>query len=235
MNHFFAHRIDASEGYLTEADSHHAQRVLRLKPQDRISVSFGEGGVYEAQLEKLDRKKTTFKIGALRRQQVKPLLQIAIAPTKSNDRFEWFLEKGVELGLAAVHPVITERSERKVYKTERGQRVMEAAFKQSHKGFLPALSTMCPLSEFLERPLPDQKLVASLNEGLKVELPKLDYQKECLILIGPEGDFSAREVALLEKAGFKHLDLGPEVLRTETAAVHICSIFNYQTLSSTKK
>ena len=228
MNHFLGLRINENEGYLNEADSHHTQRVLRLVKGASISVSYGDGGVYLAKIEGLSKKQVNFKIVSLLRKQIEPTLSIAIAPTKSNERFEWFLEKAVELGVQSIHPIICHHSERKVYKIERGQRIIEAAFKQSHKGYMPQLMPICSLKEFADQPLPGEKFVASLNEGPRITMDALPFKQACLLLIGPEGDFSPEEIKLLEAKRYKHLDLGPEVLRTETAAVQAAGIFNYK-------
>lgn len=227
MNHFLGIRLDAERGFLNEVDSHHAQRVLRLGIGAIISVSFGDGKVYQAEVEVLDKKKLQFKLGALRREQKKPLLRIAIAPTKSNERFEWFLEKAVELGVAGIHPILCQHSERKVYKVDRGQRIMEAAFKQSHKGYMPDLAPLSPLKDFVDQDPSSHKYVASLNDGERLSLQALPFSEACTVLIGPEGDFSPEEIHYLESKGYQHLDLGPEVLRTETAAVQVAGIFNY--------
>lgn len=228
MNHFLAQRQDDKRGFLSESDSHHALRVLRLKIDDSISVSYGDGLVYLARIISLDKKQCAFEIIEERRRENPSKLHIAIAPTKSNDRFEWFLEKAVELGIASIQLLICDHSERKVYKTDRGERIIESAFKQSHKGFMPQLKSALKIKEYLKESLPSQGLVASLNEGPKVQLGEINFKEECLILIGPEGDFSASEIELLQAQGFKHLNLGAEVLRTETAAVHVASIFNFQ-------
>lgn len=228
MNHFLAREGDASEGFLNESDSHHASRVLRLNPGDRISISYGDGIVYEAEIENIAKKSLQFKVLNERRRQKAPLLQIGIAPTKSNDRFEWFIEKAVELGVQRIIPLLCEHSERKVYKRDRGLRIMEAAFKQSHKGFMPELSELTELKKLVELNLPEQRYIASLNSSERIALNAIKFHEPQLILIGPEGDFSAKEVAWAEKHGFKHLDLGPEVLRTETAAVQIAAISQYE-------
>lgn len=228
MNHFLAHRQDEKRGFLNESDSHHALRVLRLKIDDTISVSYGDGLVYSARIISLDKKNCVFEIIEERRKESPSKLHIAIAPTKSNDRLEWFLEKAVELGIASIQLLICDHSERKVYKTDRGERIIESAFKQSHKGFMPKLKPVLKIKDFLKESLPSQRLVASLNDGPKVNLAEVNFKEECLVLIGPEGDFSSSEIDQLQAQGFQHLNLGAEVLRTETAAVHVASIFNFQ-------
>jgi len=228
MNHFLAIPLDDLHGYLSESDSHHAERVLRLQIGQKISVSYGKGKVYLAEIIRINKKSVQFKVLEIRRHQSINELHLAIAPTKSNDRYEWFLEKATELGIKRISPIISEHSERKVLKRERGLRIIEAAFKQSHKGFLPQLDEVQSFSDFLKSELPKQRLIATLNEGRKVSMAELDYNSECLILIGPEGDFSQSETKLALDHNFKHLDLGSEVLRTETAALQSVGIWNYE-------
>ncbi len=228
MNHFLAQKIDEKRGFLNDTDSHHALRVLRLEEGDHLSISYGEGIVYQAKIDLLNKKHCEFTIEKELRIQKKPNLHLAIAPTKSNDRFEWFLEKAVEFGVASIHPLITEHSERKVYKRERGLRVMEAAFKQSHKGFMPELHELRSMEDFLNQALPVNRWVATLAHSSRAKLSELDFKSPLVVLIGPEGDLSARDLKALTQHQFIALDLGSEVLRTETAAMHIASIANYQ-------
>ncbi len=228
MNHFLAAKGNEIEGWLSADDSHHALRVLRLKTGDSISISYGDGWVYTAALANEDKRNLHFKVKEKRRYQSPSLLSIAMAPTKSNDRFEWFLEKATELGIARIIPIICEHSERKVYKRERGMRIIEAAFKQSHKGRLPDLSEAISFKSLLEQEPAKNAYLASLISEPKTKLHELHFQEAHLLLVGPEGDFSESELKLAKSKGFKHLDLGNEVLRTETAGVHICSVWNYE-------
>lgn len=228
MNHFLAQEGNEKEGFLSESDSHHAIRVLRLQNGGFISVSYGDGKVYRAEISDPNKKTLKFKILELRRTEKKPLLDIAIAPTKSNDRFEWFLEKATELGIATIYPLICDHSERKVYKTERGRRIIEAAFKQSHKGFMPHLEEAQHFNDFISQGLPANTYLASLINQPKKKLQELPFTERCLVLIGPEGDFSQGEQEAAAAKSIQHLDLGPEVLRTETAGVQICSLWNYE-------
>lgn len=228
MNHFLAHSGNAEAGFLNEADSHHALRVLRLKMGDTISISYGDGKVYLAEINQENKKALGFRILELRREQSWPKLSIAIAPTKSNDRFEWFLEKATELGVQRIIPIICEHSERRVYKQERGNRIIEAAFKQSHKAYFPHLEEAQDFKKFILADPSPKRYIASLNEGPKVKLSELDYEQETLVIIGPEGDFSPNEINLAEQNGVQHLDLGAEVLRTETAGMQVCGIWNYE-------
>lgn len=228
MNHFLAQSGNEEAGFLNEADSHHALRVLRLKMGDTISISYGDGKVYRAEINQEHKKAIGFRILDLRREQIRPKLSIAIAPTKSNDRFEWFLEKATELGVHRIIPIICEHSERRIYKQDRGNRIIEAAFKQSHKGYFPLLEEAQDFKKFLQEEKTAARYIASLNEGPKVKLTDINYGEESIVIIGPEGDFSSTEIGLAEQTGVQHLDLGAEVLRTETAGMQVCGIWNYE-------
>ena len=231
MNHFFSDNIVANSGSLNAEDSHHASRVLRLKEGDQISVSPGDGQVYLAQIKSLHKSATKFEIQSLRRIQSESKLHIGIAPTKSNDRFEIALEKLSEFGVNTIYPIICDHSERKIYKTERGQRIIEAACKQSHKGFLPKLDENLKFENLVARKdLPQKRFIAALAEGTNNSLSDINFREECLVLIGPEGDFSPKEVKLAQEHGFEILNLGSEVLRTETAAISVAAIANYHSL-----
>ncbi len=233
MNHFLAIEGNEKAGILSKEDSHHALRVLRLKAGDPISVSYGEGKVYRAIVELEIKQGLSFKIKNLAREQKKPWLHLAVAPTKSNDRFELILEKATELGLTKIWPIICDHSERKVYKRERGKRIIEAAFKQSHKGYLPELAEALSFKDFIEQcSFPGPKYLAALDERFDfVSQNEIDFNQELLVMIGPEGDFSAREIEIAQNANFKLLSLGVEVLRTETAAIHLASLVNYHQAS----
>jgi 16S rRNA (uracil1498-N3)-methyltransferase len=223
MNHFFCANIVDNQGYLSENDSHHANRVLRLKVGDTITVSANDGKVFLARIKSSDKKSLAFDCLQLVREEKRPLLNIAIAPTKSNDRFEWFLEKATEMGVHHIFPIITANSERKIYKNERGQKVIMAAAKQSKKGFLPQLHEIQKLDDFFKKNSAEAQYIAHLVEGSKRTISTLKFNLETIFLIGPEGDFNEKEVELALNKGFEPISLGEEVLRTETAGLKIAA------------
>ena len=151
-------------------------------------------------------------------------LTMAVAPTKNSERFEWFLEKATEVGVTAVVPLETEHSERRVFKPERGERVITAAMKQSLKAYRPTLRPLTPFGEAAAMPFEGRKFIAHCApaqspEG-KAYLPAtLRRGEAALILIGPEGDFSPEEITFARANGFEEITLGAQRLRTETAAV----------------
>jgi 16S rRNA (uracil1498-N3)-methyltransferase len=156
---------------------------------------------------------------------------MAVAPTKSNDRFEWFLEKATEIGIAGVTPIICEHSERKVVKKERMTRVVVAAMKQSLKAWLPEIAEQTKFKEFVTsatvQEFNGQKFIAHCENTERTELAAaLTTGQPTLIMIGPEGDFSPNEVALAVQHGFSPISLGQSRLRTETAGVVACHTVN---------
>jgi 16S rRNA (uracil1498-N3)-methyltransferase len=221
MNHFFCESISSEIGILNEQDSHHAIRVLRLKEGSQISVSANDGRVYLAEILNGSKNELRFKCSRLIREEIRPLINIAIAPTKSNDRFEWFLEKATEIGVANIYPILSANSERKIYKIERGEKVIMAAAKQSKKGFLPHLHELEKFSTFITKNRTMPKYMGHLVEGPKKTLPAVNFKEENLFLIGPEGDFNEKELDTALKAGFQAISLGDEVLRTETAGLQV--------------
>jgi 16S rRNA (uracil1498-N3)-methyltransferase len=223
MNHFFCGEIKEGIGFLSEQDSHHAVRVLRLTEGSIISVSPNNGKVYAAQILNAKKNELRFKCSEILREEKRPLLSIAIAPTKSNDRFEWFLEKATEIGVADIYPILCANSERKVYKTNRGEKVIMAAAKQSKKGFLPRLHKLQKLKSFVQKYPGSNRFIAHLVEGPKLPISDLNFKDECTFLIGPEGDFIEDEVQLALKESFKSISLGDEILRTETAGLKIAA------------
>jgi 16S rRNA (uracil1498-N3)-methyltransferase len=148
---------------------------------------------------------------------------MAVAPTKNNDRFEWFLEKATEIGISEITPIICEQSERKVLKKERLDRIILSAMKQSLKAYKPQLNDPISFNAFISKQHPGQKYIAHCHQGPKHSLLKEAKSSEpLLILIGPEGDFSVKEIEMAVNQGFIPITLGSARLRTETAALAAC-------------
>lgn len=219
---------------LPEEEAMHAIRVLRLQSGDEITLTDGVGNFYRAEISTATNKRCFVNI--LEQQAQPPLwsghLHIAIAPTKNMDRIEWFAEKATEIGIDELSFINCRFSERKVIKTERVQKILVSAIKQSLKARLPRLNEMISFNHFIQQPFSGQKFIAHCHPGEKpllrdVVLPGLD----ALVLIGPEGDFSEEEVNLAEQHGFIPISLGKSRLRTETAALVACHIMNLQNQS----
>lgn len=229
MQLFFSSEIHDGNGILSPDESRHAVKVLRLNMNDEIHVIDGKGGFFKAVITVPNAKKCVFQITEQLPDpgQTNYSLHIAIAPTKNIDRLEWFLEKATEIGISEITPILCQRSERKVIKPERLEKVLLSAMKQSFKAQLPRLNPLVSYQQFIETSSAQQKLVAHCNPGEKEPL-KNAYtpSKDVLILIGPEGDFSENEVALAKENGFHEISLGKSRLRTETAAIVACHTIN---------
>jgi len=212
---------------LNEEESKHAVRVLRLVAGARIHLVDGAGGWYEAEIIDPHPKRTTLRILSVLEEYQKPSyrLHIAVAPTKNIERTEWFLEKATEVGIQEITPLVCERSERREIKPDRLNKVLVAAMKQSQKAYLPKLNPAVPLSRFFAEQAADPatKAIAHCADGNKPFLTQiLKPQGEYLILIGPEGDFSPREIDQALALGYQPISLGNSRLRTETAALASC-------------
>jgi 16S rRNA (uracil1498-N3)-methyltransferase len=206
---------------LSAEESRHATKVLRKKAGDILDFTDGKGGFYKAEITIANKKKCRLKIvsSEQKEKQHNYYLHIAIAPTKNIDRFEWFLEKATEIGIDEITPIICKRSERKVIKTKRGNRILLSAIKQSLKYYLPILNEAISLTDFLKKNIDATKYIAHCKDGEKNELKAVNKANKYLILIGPEGDFSNKEIDLALQNQFKAVSLGTSRLRTETAGI----------------
>lgn len=224
MQLFYCGEEEFKNGYLNKEESHHAARVLRLKINDEILLSQGKGIIYKARIRSLTKNQLQFSDVVVNSQESKKNhLHIAIAPTKSLDRFEFFLEKATEVGVDEISPIFGFHSERKVYKTERGKKIILAASKQSRSHWKTTLNEAASLSSFIKNVKSQNKFIAHCEETLdKTDLlGSISKFEDSLVLIGPEGDFSLQEIELAKEMGFKPVSLGEKRLRTETAGIAV--------------
>lgn len=232
MHLFYTPGIDPSlsQYFLSEEESKHAVRVLRLANGDAVTLIDGKGGLYDAEIKDAHPKRTILQVNSIKSEFNKRnhYLHIAIAPTKNIERTEWFLEKATEIGIDEVSLIICQRSERKEAKVERLNKIITSAIKQSIKAYHPVLNEAVTFSQFLQRDFDGQKFIAHCDEGEKIGLAQgLAKQSRYVILIGPEGDFSPQEVELALQNGYKAISLGESRLRTETAALEACFEANF--------
>jgi len=206
---------------LTAEESKHAIKVLRKKEGDMLNFTDGKGNLFIAEITIPDNRKTSVRIikSEQKPKQHNYHLHIAISPTKNMDRFEWFLEKATEIGIDEITPIICSRSERKVLKTERCNRIMLSSIKQSLKFHLPKLNEAIALKEFFKQDFNGHKYIAHCEKTEKVALKDAELKENTLILIGPEGDFSLNEIEIALRNTFKAVSLGTSRLRTETAGI----------------
>ncbi|SDH55868.1 16S rRNA (uracil1498-N3)-methyltransferase [Pedobacter terrae] len=231
MHIFYTPDITQNTYTLNEEESKHCVRVLRLTIGSIINLVDGKGSFYTAEITADNPKKVSLSVLKVETEFHKRnhYLHVAVAPTKNIDRIEWFLEKATELGIDEVTPIITDRSERRVVKEDRLNKVITAAVKQSIKAYHPKLNDAIAFDDFLKEPFDGDQLIAHcIDNGEKRFISELvaPHQKY-LILIGPEGDFTPDEVNLALNKGFKALTLGDNRLRTETAALSVCFEINY--------
>jgi len=230
MHVFYTPDLATNEYTLNEEESKHCSKVLRLGIGDVIHLIDGRGGLYEAQIVEVGKRNVQLKIieQQLEFGKRNHHLHIAIAPTKNIDRLEWFLEKATEIGIDEITPIICDRSERKIIKQERLDKVITSAVKQSLTAYHPKLNNATPFSELIKSNLEGQKFIAHCLPGEKPYINQITTGHESyLILIGPEGDFTPSEIDLALQNGYKEVTLGNTRLRTETAALTACFEVNY--------
>lgn len=214
---------------LDEAESKHAIKVLRLNAGDKINLVDGKGTFFDAEITQAHAKKCELKITTTTKEiNTKPSIHVAIAPTKNTDRLEWFVEKVTEIGITEITPLICQRSERKVLKIDRLEKTAIAAMKQSLKATLPKINEPITFKEFIKNtPNQPNLFIAHCLDNTEKHLNEVcTKNKETLVLIGPEGDFTKEEIELATKNHFKPISLGKSRLRTETAGIVACHTIN---------
>jgi 16S rRNA (uracil1498-N3)-methyltransferase len=225
MNIFLIKETSDSITHLSEEESYHCVKVLRMRKGDAVEMVDGAGGYYSGIIDEADARSCAVKVLDKKKETGKRnyKLHIAIAPTKNIDRFEWFLEKATEIEVDEITPLICQRSERREVKAERLNKVIVAAMKQSLKAYLPYLNHASPFEDFITLHHSAQKFICSCDApGNSLLKNKLQSGGEVLILIGPEGDFTPDEILKAEKYGFTQVSLGESRLRTETAGIVAC-------------
>ncbi|WP_374165864.1 16S rRNA (uracil(1498)-N(3))-methyltransferase [Arcticibacter sp. MXS-1] len=231
MHLFYTPDISGATYTLSEEESRHCVKVLRLNVGETVYLVDGRGGFYTAMLADADARRAVLNIVEHQEEYGKRshYLHIGIAPTKNIERFEWFLEKATEIGIDEISPIICDRSERREIKTARLNKIITAAVKQSLKAYHPLLNEPVHLREFLLRNKSKmQTFMAHCMEGDKLPLKSvLRLSHPCTILIGPEGDFTPAELKMALDTGAEAISLGTARLRTETAGLEACFEVNF--------
>lgn len=210
---------------LSEEESGHCVRVLRYAIGDEILLTNGQGMTYTARITNPHPKHCEFEVLTAERQKPhhEAYIHIAIAPTKNIERLEWAIEKCTEIGVDEITPLLCRFSERKQLRTDRLQKILLSAAKQSLTPYLPKLNELTPYDNFVKTANEETKFIAHCYKDDKKELKnELQRGKSVLVLIGPEGDFSEQEVQEALQLGFVPVSLGNSRLRTETAAIVAC-------------
>ncbi|QXP58615.1 16S rRNA (uracil(1498)-N(3))-methyltransferase [Olleya sp. HaHaR_3_96] len=226
MQLFYNPDIDANtEQFIFPKDeSRHIVKVLRKQTGDLLYITNGKGYLFKAELVIADQKKCVITILDTTLQE--PLnykLHLAVAPTKMNDRYEWFLEKATEIGITSITPIICDHSERKVVKLERFEKIIQSAMKQSLNCYYPIINQPISFKEYCNQEFLGDLYIAHCEKTDKKTLKsQISSTNEITILIGPEGDFSVKEIEIAIKNKFIPVTLGNTRLRTETAAIVAC-------------
>ena len=210
---------------LSEEESAHCVRVLRYTTGDEILLTDGNGTTYTARITNPHPKHCDFEIISSEKQEPHHAfhLHIAIAPTKNIERMEWAIEKCVEIGVDEITPLLCRFSERKQLRTDRLEKIILSAAKQSLTPYLPVLHELTPYDDFIKSQRQGQRFIAHCyKEDKRVLKDEIERGRDVLVLIGPEGDFSEKEIADALSMGFIPVSLGNSRLRTETAAVVAC-------------
>ncbi|MBN2892308.1 MAG: 16S rRNA (uracil(1498)-N(3))-methyltransferase [Bacteroidales bacterium] len=227
MQLYYSENIDNNNIIvLSPEESFHCAKVMRLKKGDSIFVTDGRGNLYSAKLVDSNPKRAYVEIVNKEyiENQKKYKLHIAIAPTKNIDRFEWFVEKAVEIGIDTITPIICRYSERKTLKLDRIERIIISAMKQSLKYHKPILNEITDYKTFVETEYLSDKYLAYCKSG--INFVNTSLQNDVLFLVGPEGGFSDFEVDLALKNNFKSVKINEFRLRTETAGVFVAASVN---------
>lgn len=222
----------ALEDELPADEALHAVKVLRLTCGDEMMLMDGKGNYYRCEVTQASGKHCRYRIVETLPQprQWHGHFHLAIAPTKLNDRMEWLLEKATEVGLDEVSFLNCKFSERKVIKTERMERIVVSAVKQSHKAWMPQLHDMDTFKHFIATHQQGVRYIAHCYEEyaripLFEAMKGVEADEDVTVLIGPEGDFSIDEVRMAIEAGYQSVDLGKSRLRTETAGLVATTMF----------
>ena len=206
-------------------ESKHIVKVLRKQEGDILHVTNGLGFIFTVEIViGMDTKCQVKIISAEKQKPLNYKLHLAVAPTKMNDRYEWFLEKATEIGVTSITPIICERSEKKHIKSDRFEKIIQSASKQSLQSYCPILNEAISLKEFIKNNSnKGTLLIAHCEETDKKSLKNMIKKgDEITLLIGPEGDFSDNEIKLAIENGYIPVTLGETRLRTETAAIVGC-------------
>ncbi len=222
---------DVDQYTFPREESKHIIKVLRKSIGDQVYITNGKGFLFKGDIISDNPNKCTIQVIDSEYQNPKPYkLHIAIAPTKLNDRYEWFLEKATEIGITEITPIICDHSERKQIKEERFQKILQSAMKQSLQTHLPILHPLTTYKQFIKTQHLDSTVqcIAHCEESPKQSISKeLIASKDILILIGREGDFSLEEIKEATTQGYIEITLGNSRLRTETAGIVACHSISF--------
>ncbi len=231
MQIFYSTNIKDTTCVLDENESRHCIKVLRLSKGSRINVIDGKGDLYEGVIINPDPRRCEITITAVIHdfEKRRYRLHIGISPIKNRERFEWFIEKSVEIGIDEITPVMCRNTEKTGIKAERVNNIIISAMKQSLKTVMPVFNKPVPFEDFITYYLPGVRMIASCSSIMERSKIETVYHKNesAVILIGPEGDFSEEEIIAAVKNEYKPVHFGTSRLRTETAGIVACHSIYY--------
>jgi len=220
---FYKENLDPAdtEVVLDEDTSKHIVQVLRMQNKEQLQLTNGKGNLVTTEITDNNRKKCAVRV--LKNEHIKRpsnKITLAISLVKNNNRFEWFLEKATEIGVTTIVPLICERTEKTIFKTDRMKSILVSAMLQSQQSWLPILQEPIKFLSFVNQVDVANKFIAHCeNMDAKVQLIRYLPFTDSIILIGPEGDFSSDEISVALQNSFHPVALGNTRLRTETAGV----------------
>ena len=226
---FYSTQIYEDNINLPEDEAHHAMKVLRKHKGDKIVVVDGNGGWYECVIESEEIQNCRLHIGDKREKFGfrEHYIHIGIAPPKSHDRVEWFVEKAVEIGVQEISFILTDQSERRNIKLERIVKRAISSMKQSLKAYLPKINDIIPVNDFMINCSNEEKFIGFVKDDQSSHLfQTASSNNNYCVLIGPEGGFTSSEFNAAQDIGFQSVSLGDSRLRTETAGLTACHILN---------
>jgi 16S rRNA (uracil1498-N3)-methyltransferase len=220
LPYFFQSSINHQQKIiLSEETSKHCVRVLRMQAGEQLQLTSGNGDLYTVEIVDANKNACVVqKIAEDFTPKNNKQIHIAISPLKNTSRFEWFLEKATELGISTITPIICKRTEKQHFKFERMQNILVAAMLQSQQCYLPQLLEPIAVNDFIRQATAKTKLIAHCLEEEKKSIKDF-INDDVLMMIGPEGDFTAEEIQLAIQHQFHPVSLGKTRLRTETAGV----------------
>jgi 16S rRNA (uracil1498-N3)-methyltransferase len=226
MEIFYAPDISGESYSLDEKESKHIIRVLRMGKDQEVRLIDGRGNLYNGVIVVPDQKECVIRIkSTIKNYERRPYrLHIAISPLKNPERFEWFIEKSVEIGIDEISPLICKNTEKTGIKAERINNLIISAMKQSLKATKTILNDPCSFKEFITRHYEGIRMIAHCEKNLERSGIGEVYKKnmDAIVLIGPEGDFNREEIDSAIEKGYKPVHLGTSRLRTETAGIAAC-------------
>ncbi len=220
MDRFYCNDLTSSIAILDVEESHHLLRVHRKRVGEVVHLFDGKGTLAQGWVHEVGKNEVLIKLGEIT--NIHPTSRnviLAVSPLKSEDRFEWLLEKATEIGISQFLPILCERTESKRFRKERYDKIIMGASKQSLKAFIPQILSPIPLKQAFQSQSLPWYFGHCLESYPTTELKSLTIQFPCTLAIGPEGDFSESEIAWMMEQGGVPVSLGTERLRTETAAI----------------